>query len=109
MPFGLASTGNVDREFWTSYLDDILTYTLAHFGHLTQVVLAHPAAEIKIQQYKPKLFQSKLEYLGHRISKKGVSMVPEYKQKIKEWSIPKKGKEGATFLGFAGYYRMFIP
>ena len=35
-------------------------------------------------------------------------MIPEYVQKIKEWSIPKTGKEVATFLGFAGYYRTFI-
>ena len=36
-------------------------------------------------------------------------MIPEYLQKIKDWPIPKTGKEVATFLGFAGYYRTFIP
>ena len=55
------------------------------------------------------MFHSELEYLGHRISKEGVSMVPEYVQKIKEWPFPKKCKEVTPFLGFAGYYRMFIP
>ena len=62
----------VDRDFWTSSIDDILTYSgepWANFGHLTQVVLAHKAAEIKILLCKTKLFQSKEEYLGHRISK----------------------------------------
>ena len=32
---------DVDRDFWTSYLDDILTFSRepwAHFGHLAQVV-----------------------------------------------------------------------
>ena len=53
MPFGLANTGSmysrmfdvamkdVDRDFWTLYLDDILTFSRepwAHFGHLVQVV-----------------------------------------------------------------------
>ena len=53
MPFGLANAGSmysrmldvamkdVDRDFWTSYLDDILTFSgepLAHLGHLAQVV-----------------------------------------------------------------------
>ena len=53
MPFGLANAGSmysrmldvamkdVDREFWTSYLDDILTFSReswSHFVHLTQVV-----------------------------------------------------------------------
>ena len=36
-------------------------------------------------------------------------MVPEYVQKIKDWPVPKNGKEEATFLGFTGYYRNFIP
>ena len=95
-------------DFWTSYLDDILTYSgesLAHFGHLTQVVLAHVAVGIKIHPCKTKLFQSELEYLGHKISKGGVSMIPEYVQKNKDWPVQKTGKEVATFLGFAGYYR----
>ena len=84
MLFGLANAGSVysrmldvamkevDSDFWTSYLDDILTNSLepwAHFGHLTQVVLAHTAAGIKIQPCKTKLFQSKEEYLEHKISK----------------------------------------
>ena len=30
-------------------------------------------------------------------------------QKIKDWPIPKSGKEAAIFLGFAGYYCTFIP
>ena len=36
-------------------------------------------------------------------------MIPEYVQKIKDWPILKTGKKVATFLGFAGYYRTFIP
>ena len=77
----------VDRDFWTSYLDDILTFSgepWAHFGHLAQVVRAHAAGGIKIQPCKTKLFQSEVEYLGHKISKGGVSMIPEYVQKIKD-------------------------
>ena len=93
MLFGLANAGSVysrildvamkgvERDFWTSYLDDILTFSQGawkHFGHLTQVVLAHAAAGIKIQPCKTKLFQSEVEYLGHKISKGGVEMIPEY-------------------------------
>ena len=84
MPFGLANAGSVysrmldvamkimDRDFWTLYLDNILTFSgepWAHFRHLAQVVRAHPAAVITILQCKTKLFQSKVEYLGHKISK----------------------------------------
>ena len=102
----------VDRDFWMLYLDDILTYrgeSWAHFRHLTQVVLPHLAARIKIQPCKTKLFQSKVENMGHKISNGGVSMIPEYLQKIKDWPVLKTGKEVTTFLGFARNYRIFIP
>ena len=99
MHFGLANAGSVysrmldvamkdvDRDFWTSYLDDILTFSgepWPHFGHLAQVVQAHTAAGIQIQPCKSKLFQSEVEYLGHRISKGGVLMIPKYVQRIKD-------------------------
>ena len=74
------------------------------------MIQAHEAAGIKIQPCKTKLFQSEVEYLGHKISKGRVSMIPKYvKNRIKDWPVLKRGKEVATFLGFAGYYRTFIP
>ena len=76
---------------------------------MTQVVLAHASVEIKIQPCKTKLFQSDVEYLGYKISKGGVSMILEYIQKIKDWSVLKIGKELAMFLGFAGHYRNLKP
>ena len=71
--------------------------------------MAHALTGIKIQPWKTKLFQSEVDYLGHKISKGAISMIPEYVQKIKDWPVPKTGKEVDTFLGFAGYYRTFIP
>ena len=47
--------------------------------------------------------------MGHKISKGGVEMIPEYVHKVTNWPVPKSGKEVATFLRFAGYYRNFIP
>ena len=73
------------------------------------MVQAHAAAGIKIQPCKTKLFQSEVEYLGHKISKGGVSMIPEYVKRIKDWPVPKSGKEVATFLGFAGVLLHFHP
>ena len=34
---------------------------------------------------------------------------PRVVKRIKDWPVPKSGKEVATFLGFEGYYRTFIP
>ena len=90
MLFGLAKAGSVysrmlfvamkevDRDFWTSYLEDILILSgepWAHFRHLAQVVRVHTAPGIKIQPFKTKLFQSEVKYLGHKINKCGVSII----------------------------------
>ena len=110
MPFGLANAGSVnsrmldvalkdvDRDFRTSYLDDILNFrgeAWAHLGHLTQMVPAHAAAGMKIQPCKTKLFQSEMEYFRHKTSKGGVSMIPEDQglANTKEW------QEGGYILG----------
>ena len=77
------------------YLDDILTFSgepWAHFDHLSQVVRVHGEAGIKIQTCKTKPFQYEVEYLGHKINKGGVKMIPEYLQKIKAWPVLKSGK-----------------
>ena len=98
---------DVKRDFWTLYLDDTLTFrkgSWVYFGHLTKVVQAHAATGIKIQPCKTKLFQSEVEYLGHKISKGGVEMIPEYVHKVTNWPVPTSGKEVATFLRFARYY-----
>ena len=71
--------------------------------------MAHVAAGIKKQPCKTKMFHSKVEYLRNKISKRGVSMIPKYEQKIKDWPLQKTGKEVDTFLGFARYFRTFIP
>ena len=58
---------DINRKFWTSYLDDILTLSRQpweHYKHLTQVVLAHVGAGIKIQSCKIKLFQNQVEVPG---------------------------------------------
>ena len=75
----------VDKDFWMTYLDDILTYSgkpWVLFRHLTLAVLPHTAVGIKRQPCKTKLFQSKVEYLGHKISNGGVSMICTEDQRL---------------------------
>ena len=65
----------VDRDFWTSYLDDTLRYRRepwANFGHLTQVVLAHAAAGIKINPVKPSCSSPRWSTWNIRSAKEGV-------------------------------------
>jgi hypothetical protein len=47
--------------------------------------------------------------LGHTISKDGISVYPSKVQEVMDWKPPKSVHQIRSFLGFAGYYRCFIP
>ena len=116
MPFGLANAGSVysrmldvalkevDRDFWTSYLDDILWEALGTLRTFGRGSLGTRSRWNQDTTLKTKLFKSAVEYLGQKINKGRVSMILKYVQKIKDWPIRKSEKEVATFLGFPGYY-----
>ena len=107
----LALSG-VDPDNWMGYLDDIFGFASEpweHLEHMKPLVEAHLKAGIKIQPCKTKLFQDTVEYLRHKVSAQGVEMIPDYVERIKNWPVSTTCKEAATFLGFTGYYRVFIP
>jgi hypothetical protein len=50
-----------------------------------------------------------VKFLGHTISKDGISVYPSKVQEVMDWKPPKSVHQIRSFLGFAGYYRCFIP
>jgi hypothetical protein len=49
------------------------------------------------------------KFLGHTISKDGISVDPSKVQEVMDWKPPKSVHQIRNFLGLAGYYRRFIP
>ena len=94
------------------YLNDICVFSstvnemLDHVG----LVLNHlKEFNLKIKPKKTYFFQSSVVFLGHVLSKNGISLNLEKVSKVKDWPVPKSAKEVHSFLGLASYYRRFIP
>ena len=94
------------------YLDDIIIFsdTLEnHFVRLESVFKRLESANLKLKGTKCEFFRTEVNYLGHIVSEHGVHTDPEKVIALKEWKTPSSVKELRSFLGFAGYYRRFIP
>lgn len=93
------------------FFEDILVYRASlpkHLKHLQVVFKLLKANPLFIKKSKCSFEQGKVEYLGHVISKVGVST---YESKVKvmlNWGHPKSIKDLRGFLGLTGYYRRFI-
>ena len=124
MPFGLTNTGasfchlmemcigNQQYVTLLFYLNDICVFAETTDQMLDRVQLVFNRLKefnLKIKPKKSHFFQAKVGFLGHVLSKKGVSPNPEKIDKIRDWPIPKDPKEVHSFIGLASYYRRFIP
>ena len=72
----------------------------------------HTHATIIKLSLKPKkcaLFQRSVKFLGHVVSQEGVSCDPDKVSCVKEWKVLECVTGVHSFLGFASYYRGFIP
>ena len=65
-------------------------------------------AGLKIKPSKCRWFQRSVKYLGHIVSGKGIECEPE-KTGNEKWPAPVNVREVRQFVGFAAYYRKFIP
>ena len=63
---------------------------------------------LKLEPRKCKFFQSKIPYLGHIVSAKGIETDPKKIEAVKKWTIPETVTDIRSFLGFTNHYQRFI-
>ena len=94
------------------YLDDVIVFSRTfaeHLRRLEAVLTALRRAKLKIKPRKCHLLLAEVHFLGHVVSAKGISTDPGKVKAVQEWKQPASLKSLQSFLGFASYYRRFIP
>ena len=93
------------------YLDDTVVHSRdipTHFRDLDVVLQAHSKAGLRLQPSKCHLFCDSTNYLGHTISRHGITPMSEYLDVVKTWPMPTTRAAVRAWLGKVGYYRRFI-
>jgi hypothetical protein len=100
----------LDR-FVVVFIDNILIYSKNdsdHEEHLRMVLQKLWDNQLYAKFSKCEFWLDEVPFLGHIISKGGISVDPVKVTEIVGWKIPKTVTEVRSFLGLAGYYRRFI-
>jgi hypothetical protein len=98
-------------KFVVVFIDDILVYSRseeAHEGHLRLVLQMLRDHKLYIKLSKCEFWLMQVDFLGHVISKGGISVNPSKLQDVLSWKAPTSVSDIQSFLGLAGYYRRFI-
>jgi hypothetical protein len=99
-------------KFVVIFIDDILIYSKSkaeHVKHLHIVLQRLRDHKLYAKFSKCEFWLDSVKFLGHTISKDGISMDPTKVHEVMDWKPPKSVHQICSFLGLAGYYRRFIP
>jgi len=98
-------------QFVVVFIDDILVYSKNredHENHLKIVLQILRDKQLYVKLKKCEFWLEQVGFLGHIISKEGISVDPIKIEAIKDWPRPTNVTEVQSFLGLSGYYRRFV-
>jgi hypothetical protein len=98
-------------KFIVVFIDDILVYSRneeEHEGHLRLVLQKLRDHKLYAKLSMCEFWLKQVAFLGHVVSKGGISVDPSKVQDVLSWKTPASVSDIQSFLGLAGYYRRFI-
>ena len=123
MPFGLPNAPTVFMDlmnrvfheyldrFAIVFIDDILVYSKSqeeHEEHLRMVLQILRDKKLYAKLKKCEFWLDQVVFLGHVISRDGITVDPSKIEAIVNWAVPTNISEVRSFLGLTGYYRRFV-
>ena len=123
MPFGLTNAPAVFMDlmnrvfheyldrFVIVFIDDILVYSKSqeeHEEHLRMVLQILRDKKLYAKLKKCEFWLNQVVFLGHVISRDGITVDPSKIEAVVNWAVPTNVSEVRSFLGLAGYYRRFV-
>ena len=122
LPFGVSSAPSLFQRIMENllqgipgiliYIDDILVTgkTIAdHLSNLEVVLTRLEEAGVRLKRDKCSFFLPSVEFLGHRISSKGIQPMLEKVEAIHKAPEPLDVTQLKSFLGAVNYYGKFLP
>ena len=123
MPFGLTNAPAIFMDlmnrvfheyldrFVIVFIDDILVYSKSqeeHEEHLRMVLQILRDKKLYAKLKKCEFWLNQVVFLGHVISRDGITVDPSKIEAIVNWAVPTNVSEVRSFLGLTGYYRRFV-
>ncbi|CAM2719601.1 unnamed protein product [Rotaria socialis] len=99
-------------DFSLVYLDDIIIFSRTyreHLLHLEKVLNGLKLHNLTLNSMKCQIAQQTIAYLGHAISSKTITPLPEKIKSIALLPEPKSLAQANRFIGGLSWYRKFIP
>lgn len=93
------------------YVDDVIVMVESveqMAERLEEVLGRFRNASLKLKPTKCRLFQTKVNFLGHIISAAGIEADPEKIRAVAQWPVPTNVTDTRAFVSLAAYYRKFI-
>jgi hypothetical protein len=99
------------NRFVIVFIDDILVYSKSleeHEDHLRIVLQILRDKKLYAKLKKCEFWLNQVVFLGHVVSKDGITVDPSKIEAVVSWDRPTNVSEVRSFLGLAGYYRRFV-
>ena len=94
------------------YMDDCVVFSRTfeeHVSHLENIFTRFEKAALKFKPQKCFFFCTAINYLGHVVTKDGVSPDPSKLAAVQMFRPPRNVQELQSFIGLTSYFRKFIP